>query len=521
MSDDRPSAPPSSQASPIASHDPGDSLAGWRLSTRITAVVLATLAPLLVVVAFSYAALASQRRAVEIDDAVLIGQTVGAVVDGFARDIEGTTLTLAMAVGRSDAPIDQATLGPMLDALAVEYPVLRAIFVTDPAGRVVAAQRGEGIGQDVATRPYLAALRAGAETVWTPAIVGAQSREVTVAFGRTVRGPDRAVRGYLVAAYYPPQLLERLSVRPPPDADIAFYDSRGTLLHSSGRSEVPADQRDASSSPLMQVALGGQVARIDGQTSLYGSQARYGVLTPVPRIGWVVAFTRPLAPLEAELSRQLAQQAAWIALVIGAAALLLSWLTRRLLRPIGVLARAAGAIARGERPAVPEVGGDWEVRELAAGMAVMADAVAEREDALRRHSDRLAVLAEASRAFAQAGLDRQALLAAVVRVVAGPVGDGCAVSLVAEDGLQLRPVAAFDRDPDRLALAERLLLAPRPVDRGLAARVVGEGGAGSGRAGPPRGGGGGPTAARRTASASACAAWRSCRCGCAAGRSGR
>jgi hypothetical protein len=458
-----------------AARPPIGGVGRWRLSTRITAVVLATLIPLLVTVGISYAELARQRRAAEVENAALIGQTVAAVVDGFARDIEGTTLAFALALGPSNAPLDQPTLGPLLNTLAREYPVLRAIFVTDPSGRVVAAQRGEGIGADLSARPYLQALRAGEETVWIPAIVGAQSRERTVAFGRVVRGPDGAPRAYLVAAYYLPQLLERLAVRLPADSDVAFYDSRGALLHSTSRPDLPDEGRDASSSPLMAAALRGAVVRLDGDTAIYAVEARFGVLAPVPRIGWVVAFTRPLGPLEVQLREQLAQQVAGTALTILAAALLLSWLTRRLLRPVAVLARAAGAIARGERPAMPTVSGDAEVVALAAGMAAMSAAVAEREDAIRRQSDRLGILAEASRTLAEAGLSRQGLLDAVVAVVARGVGDGCCVSLVSPDRSHLHAAAAFHSDPEALELVRRLLAAPQPADQGLAARVIDRG----------------------------------------------
>src|SRR5215218_5340908 len=108
MIDGRPTGSAPARSAPLtAGRAPAGGVGRWRLSTRITAVVLATLVPLLVIVGLSYAQLARQRRAAEVENAALIGQTVAAVVDGFARDIEGTTLASALALGPSNAPLDQ------------------------------------------------------------------------------------------------------------------------------------------------------------------------------------------------------------------------------------------------------------------------------------------------------------------------------------------------------------------------------------------------------------------------------
>src|SRR5207248_8614117 len=79
----------------------------WRLATRVTALVVALLVPLLVLVVASYAQLIGERRAAEVDAAETIAETLAVVVDGFARDIEGTTLAAALALGGRDGPIDQ------------------------------------------------------------------------------------------------------------------------------------------------------------------------------------------------------------------------------------------------------------------------------------------------------------------------------------------------------------------------------------------------------------------------------
>jgi signal transduction histidine kinase len=460
----------------------------WRLTTRIAVVALTLLALLLIIAAVSYTQLVRERRGAAVDDAVLVAQMAGAVVDGFARDVEGTTLAAALAPGLRDGPLDQAAAGPYLDALAPEYgPILRALFLTDTDGRVVAAQRGEAVGTDVSTRPYVQALRAGAETVWTPGGGDSQRGAVTVAFARVVRAPGGSPRAYLVAAYDPAALIDRLPGGVPPDADVTVLDSRGFVLHSTQHPDLPLDRRDATGLPLVRAALGGEVVRLVGPAPVDGGEPRFGALVPVPRTGWVVVLTRPLAPLEAVPRRRFLEEAGGIALVVLLAAALLVALVRRLIGPVGLLAGTAAAIARGERPAVPDVAGGPEVAPLAASMRAMGAAVAAREDALtralaetqdgneqlRRQSVHLAILAEASRAFTAARFDAQALYDTVSRCVADAIGDGCSLSLVAEDGRLLNTVAVYHPHPEALALAWDLVRAsPVRTAEGLAAQLV-------------------------------------------------
>ena len=430
---------------------------GWTLPTRVTAAVAALVLPLTVLILVSYGQIARERRAAEIENAAAVGQATAATVDAFARDLESTTLAAAIALGQRGGTLDQAAAGAYLRALSDAYGVLRGLFLLDPDGRVVASASGAGIGLDLAERPYMQALRGGTETVWGPGVRGIESGEVTVTFGRAVRGPDGAVRAYLVAAFYPPALVDRLRPGPAPDADVTLVDDRGLVLHSTARPGLPFEQRDVSGSARLAAARAGQVVRLDGETTLFGGAARYGALVPVPRTGWVLVFSRPLAPLEARLRAQLVQQAGGTALVVVLAAGCLALLARRLVEPITALAGVAAAVARGERPAVPDAGPDPEVAQLAAGMRAMGAAVAEREDALR-------FLADASGRLA-ASLDHATTLAAIADLAVPRVADWCAVYAVDEDG-EPRRLAGAHADPARAALmrqlVERFPLGPDP-----------------------------------------------------------
>jgi PAS domain S-box-containing protein len=63
------------------------------------------------------------------------------------------------------------------------------------------------------------------------------------------------------------------------------------------------------------------------------------------------------------------------------------------------------------------------------------------------HAARLTLLAEASRAFAAAGTDPQAVLDQITQKTAQLLGDTCAIRLLSDDGTQLDLVALHDVDP--------------------------------------------------------------------------
>ena len=81
----------------------------WRLATRLTLAVIALAIPLELIVLWSGLSSVEERRAAELENAVLIGQALAAVVDGFAGDLQSTTLSTAIALGTQPGPLNQDT----------------------------------------------------------------------------------------------------------------------------------------------------------------------------------------------------------------------------------------------------------------------------------------------------------------------------------------------------------------------------------------------------------------------------
>src|SRR2546430_14706542 len=207
----------------------------------------------------TYGQLLRQRRGDELANATAITGTVAAQIDGFLRDIESSTLAIAQGLAIQNVPLTQRTVSSLLRNVQESYGILRALFVIDLRGRVVASASGEGIGLDLSGRPYMEVLRSGATSVWSDGLRGFQSGQVTIAFGRPIEGAAGRPHAYLVAAFYPPDLMLRLRQALPQDSRITLIDRQGFVLFTSVDSNLPLSQRDFSSPPNVRQALAGEV----------------------------------------------------------------------------------------------------------------------------------------------------------------------------------------------------------------------------------------------------------------------
>ncbi len=418
----------------------------WSLSTRLTLLVAILAIPVLLIILLSYADQARDRRASEIANATRSARNGAAIVDGFLRDLENTTFAMSGVLGGSTRPYDQATFGAYLASLTRTYPELRAFFITDASGKVVASASGEGVGVDLSSRPYLPRLKAGEDKVWSGSIIGLQSGDITVAFGRPIRAADGSIRGFIIVAFYPERVLQALRVDVPADAQLALIDERGRLIYASDRSEPATTEIDVTGAPGVRDALQGRVVPVDGVIAPLSSDRRYGALAPIARTGWVLAMTRPLAVLDSELVARLLSDAAAVLGTLLVAALLAAYVANRLALPLRQLSRSAVAIGRGERPIIPDIVGGAELEQLSAAMRSMQTAVAHREDDLR-------LLAAASERLTES-LEYPETLRAAAYVAVPDFADWCVVDIV-EAG-RLARAAVAHADPARQPLALRL-----------------------------------------------------------------
>ena len=434
-------------------------------------LVLALAVPMLIVIALSYDDALRDRRAVETNAATFAARNSASIVEGFLRDLESTTFATAGLLGTAAGPYDQATYGSYLKTLTALYPELRAYFITDPNGKVVASDSGQGVGVDLSTRPYLPPLKAGASKVWSGSITGLQSGDITVAFGRPITSSGGAIRGFVITAFYPEKVIQVLRPEYPADARLVLIDERAHVLYDSGRQEPSASEIDVSGSPGVATALKGEVVPIDNVATPFTGEPQFGALVPIARTGWALAVTRPVAGINAELTGRLLSDAVAVLATLAVAALIATLIANRLSRPLRELSLVASEIARGERPLIPEPSGGLEVEQLSAAMRTMQSGVAKREDELR-------LLASSGEALSGT-LDYSEVLRRAARVAIPGFADWVVVEVLDGDVISRAEVATAD--PTRQAEAEELrrrfppsqpVANPRaPVPRAIASKA--------------------------------------------------
>ena len=422
---------------------------------------------LLSIALMTYGAMLRDRRDSEVLGALIVARNMAAQVDRFLADIESTTYTASLFL--TSAPsLKQADAGPFLKVLRDQYDLLRAIFITDLTGTVIASADAEGVGTSLSGRPYLQRLQRGTTSLWSDGLVGLQSGEVTVVFGRPIYAVDGTPRAFFIAAFYPLRVTARLQASVPQDAGITLFDRRGFILSTSYPVTLSPEQRAEPPIPAVRDALAGRATTLIGRGLPFQPEDRYSAVVPIPRAQWALKYGRPLAPLQAGLRRQLVQQMAAVSIAVLLAIAVFLLILRRLIRPLESLARTSNAIARGERPDVAVPAGAVEARELAEGFRVMAASIAQREDALRaalqgeqaaragaeRAQTRLAFLTEASTLLA-ASLDVEETLRNVAQLAVPRFADWAAVDMLEEDG-RVKRVAIAHVDPAKVEFVHEL-----------------------------------------------------------------
>jgi signal transduction histidine kinase/HAMP domain-containing protein len=431
----------------------------------LTLLVFALAIPVFLTIAISYADLLRDRRAAELEGSARTATNGASILAAFLRDLDGTTFATANLLAVAPLPLDQPTRGPYLASLMQRYPELRAFFITDPSGKVVASGNGEGIGVDLSTRSYIQALKSGADKVWSGSIVGLQSGDITVAFARTIGGGSVPVKGYLVCAFYPEKVMTRLKPVLPPAAQLIVIDERARVVYDSSATQPATTEIDVSNAFGVKEALAGDPVEIDGVATPVGSEARFGAIVPVATVGWALSVTRPAASLQSVIYGPLLGDTIAVLAALAVAAFIATLLANRLALPLRELSTVASSIARGERPVIPAASGGIEVEQLSAAMRTMQAAVAKREDEMR--------LLAAAGELLSGSLDYEEVLQRAARVAIPVFADWVVVDIV-EDGRISRAAVAV-ADPARAERARRLRdryppSQPDPARRGEASR---------------------------------------------------
>lgn len=351
----------------------------WKLRTRLALALLIVVGPIAALLLLSHVEGLEDQRRTEVRNIQAIGDTLRANVDSFARDLESLSFAASAGLSSNVLP-SQESAGSYLANLTRTYGNLRALFITDPQGVVVASDTGDLNGRVLGDRGYVRALQDGAETTWASGRIGAEEGRITTIHGRRIRTPNGQPLGYLYIALYPSQLTTRLPDDLPPDANVTLIDDRGAVLFATNPGSEPVT--DISHSPLFTQAQNSGSVLIEAEPSPVDAGDRYGAFLRVPRTNWVLGFTRPAevidGPFESRLRRDLLVMTMLVVVGVGFMLVVAS----KLSRPLSSLAGTADAIARGEQPVVPIDAADADVLKLERAMWQMSQAINQREENL-------------------------------------------------------------------------------------------------------------------------------------------
>ncbi|HEX5141172.1 MAG TPA: ATP-binding protein [Dehalococcoidia bacterium] len=346
------------------------------MRTRLALALLIAVAPIAALLVITHVEGLKEQRQAQVENFQTIGDTLGATLDGFARDMESVSLTASIAL--SDRPLTQESTGNYLRNLRDSYGILRAVFITDLDGRVIATDSGAMQGLDLASQSYVAALRDGDDNIWR-SFEAEGDDQPTIVHGQVIRGLDQTPAGYLFISFFPSQLTTRLPTDLPPESNVSLLDAAGNVLFMT--KDTGRTTGIGESAAFVEASQNG-VARIGRSESPVDKGERYGSFVRVPRTGWVLGFTMPASAVDGPYQDRILRDLAIVSSLVLGGLVFMMLVASRLSKPLSSLAGAADALARGEQPLVPIDAADADVRKLERAMDAMTQAINEREDRL-------------------------------------------------------------------------------------------------------------------------------------------
>ncbi len=177
----------------------------------------------------------------------------------------------------------------------------------------------------------------------------------------------------------------------PPKSHYGFFSDQGVLIwRNVDAGRLIGSRPNSGAVQMVEQVRDGEFV---GESS--DGVPRYFSVVTMPQTGWIAFVGVPVAEVYAP-----AQRRAIIATVIALVAMgLLIWLalyiTRRIVGPIGALAKAARAVERGNLDVRAVVAGPSEIAAVAQGFNTMIGAQQHHVQALKRNVDQLRIAATA------------------------------------------------------------------------------------------------------------------------------
>ncbi len=401
-------------------------LTRWTLRRKILAGFVVSLVPLILLLAHTVEDRFAARRADELRSNREFAEAVAATLDAYVSDIDHQLLAQSFTLGWRLDLENRTVVQAYLALNRAPYPSLAALALTDPDGRLIAADPPQAVAAGLGDEPYIRAARDAPGLVVSDLLPAAGGAPPRFAAARSVQRAGGEVVGVLTAYVDAGSLGSVLGVDRPGHAAYAVLDRQGRVVYDSQHADLSWEQRDFSGLPQVQAAAQGRAATSASFASPIDGTRRLGAAVPVPRLGWIAMADRPVEEALGPIEDTARREAAIAALAVLAALLLAMALAVSLTRPLRTLQQAVAAVRGGDYGQRLDVRGRDEVADLMAGFNEMvarlealeqerADFTAMISHDLRSPLTAVRGYAELLRRRAPGGERSQRMLASIVR----------------------------------------------------------------------------------------------------------
>jgi len=363
----------------------------WTIRAQLLTLVLVTIAPFLLLVAFNILEHRERAREEALHDASFVARLISARVEDHLRGIDTLLATAGVLVGADLSAVDAND--EKLKALQSSVPRhFSGISVLSTDGRMLnssTAPRAEREQLDFSDRDYFQGAMAQRNLVLGKTVVSRTSGKWIVVAARPLLAADGSVRAVVSASILLETFQELLAQTVlPPGSLMTVLDGEGTIL---ARSVDPLRWigTNVSASPNIQSVrkdgeFSGETIAADGAARLAG----YATVSAVP---WIVYVGIPGSVVLERARRELTQLSGLALCVALFAGLLAYLLAREITRPVEAIAESAKRAAAGTMNFQVPATGATEIVNVASQFNRMLESLERAEHKIRDNEERLRI----------------------------------------------------------------------------------------------------------------------------------
>jgi len=423
-----------------------------------------------------------QRRLARIDaqqDALRLANLVSVQTEQVIQ----MTRQLVMTVAQFPEVVDGGTqsCARILEGLKNIHQFNRALLVARPDGEVICASVSNHGSVNLADREYFQRAVKTRDFAISDFVIGRLTGKPSMGFAYPSVDRTGQIRKVVVATLDLSWLVKSAPAARLPEGSVVNIIDRGGTVLARWPNPEPWVGRTLPDAQIIKIVLSGRdgVAEeigIEGIPRIYG----FKPLGPDQQAGFVyVGIPQKIAygPANQILTRNLVGLGAVTVLGLSLAGFFGNlFIMRGVTALVGAAKQVASANLSARTGLKNRTG---EIGQLAAAFDEMATALQEREverkqaeEEIHRNAARAQLLADISREFGAAGLDRASVLSTVARRVSAWFDDTCFLRLVGEDGQLPESSACYYSYPPRLHLAHEMPPAPEDREHVLLSQVV-------------------------------------------------